>query len=103
MYLQYQSNNCKSTQAGRSTAIVFYAICLLYVLSTVDFVIDLVAIILAVSNNSIRSKNIIFYSVVQSESPNCASSLLYSIGNVQTTASGSCDFLAQCILVRINH
>ena len=103
MYFQCQSN--KST--AMTTTIVFYAICLLYVLSTVNFVCDLVALILLVSNNSVCSKNIHFLSAVQtdSESPNIlsVSTLLYSIGNVQTAASGSCDFLAQCILVRINH
>ena len=58
MYLQYQFN--KST--SRTTTIVFYAICLLYALSTVDFVSDLVGLILVlVSNNSICNKNIIFY------------------------------------------
>ena len=53
LHLQYQSN--KST--GRMPAI-FYAICLLFVLSTVDFVSDLAATIL---DNSISSKDIIFY------------------------------------------
>ena len=40
---------------------VFYAICLLYLLSTVSFVSDLVATILEVSNISICSKDIVFY------------------------------------------
>ena len=57
MYLQCQSD--KST--SRTATIVFYAICLLYVLSTVSFISDLVALILGVSNNSICSKIIIFY------------------------------------------
>ena len=41
--------------------IVFYAICLLYILSTLTFVSDLVALILEVSNDSICNKNINFY------------------------------------------
>ena len=57
MYLQCQSNN----STGRTATIVFYAICLLYVLSTVNFVSDLAIFIFEVSNNSICSKNIIFY------------------------------------------
>ena len=57
IYFQCQSN--KST--GRTTTIVVYPICLLYVLSTVNFVSDLVAVILEVSNISICSKIIIFY------------------------------------------
>ena len=58
IYFHCQSNKSEST--GRTTTVVFYAICLLYVLSTVSFVSDLVALILEVSNNSICCKNIIF-------------------------------------------
>ena len=57
VYFQFQSNE----STGRTTTIVFYAIGLLYVLSTLNFVSDFVALILEVSNNSICSKNIIFY------------------------------------------
>ena len=60
VYLKCQSN--KST--GRTASIVFYAICLLYGLSTVNFVSDLAAVILEVlqvSNNIICSKDIIFF------------------------------------------
>ena len=62
IYFQYQLN--KST--GRKTTMVFYAICLLYLLSTVSFISDLAAakdVVLEpeVSNNSICIKNIIFY------------------------------------------
>ena len=60
LYLQCQSN--KST--SKTTTIVFYAVCLLYALSTVDFISDLVALMLEVSNNSICSKNIIFYQLL---------------------------------------
>ena len=95
MYLQCQSNK----SSGRTTTIVFYAICLLYLLSTVSFISDLVALILEVSIISICSKNIIFLSVVQSR----ISSRVFSIETVQVVSSGCCDFLAQCILVRINH
>ena len=94
-YFQCQSN--KST--GRMTTIVFYAICLLYILSTVNFILDLIALIFTVSNNSICSKNIIFLSVVQLR----VSGPIFSIGVVQVIVTGCCDFLAQCILVRINH
>ena len=48
MYLQ-----CQST--GRMATIIFYAICLLYALSTVNFVSDFVAHTPEVSNNSICS------------------------------------------------
>ena len=54
IYLQ-----CPSKKAG-TAIILFYAVCLLYVLSAADFVSDLVALILEVSNNYI-CKNTIFY------------------------------------------
>ena len=53
IYLQ-----CPSKESRMAT-IVFYALCLLYVLSTVTVVSDVLALILEVSNNSI-CKNIIF-------------------------------------------
>ena len=54
MYLHCPSNN------SRTAAIIFYALGLLYVLSTATVVSDLVAVILQVSNNPI-CKNISFY------------------------------------------
>ena len=57
------------------------------------------ALILEVSNNFICSKNIIFLSVVKTR----INVLNFPIENVQNTAAGCCDFLAQGILVRINH
>ena len=100
MYFQCQSN--KSTGTARRATIVFYAICSLYVLSTVEFVCDLATMVLEVSNNSICSKNIIFLSVVQARQWTITASIS-RLGIVQVVASGCCDFLAQCILVRINH
>ena len=47
MYLQSPS------KTSRTATILFYALCLLYVLSTATIVSDLVAFILEVSNNSI--------------------------------------------------
>jgi hypothetical protein len=110
MYLQCPPNKSRST--GRTASIIFYALCLLYVLSTTSAVVDLVAIIqfilasVEVSNNSI-CKNIIFLSVVQtypnSQSQIDAESYQFHLQIIQTTVNGCCDFLAQCILVRINH
>ena len=57
IYFQHRSNQ----STGATPTIVFYAISLLYVLSTANFVSDLVALILEVSDNSICSKDIIFY------------------------------------------
>jgi hypothetical protein len=54
LYLQRTRNE------SRTATVLFYALCLLYVLSTVNIVVDFLVIILQqVSNNSI-CKNIIF-------------------------------------------
>ena len=89
--------------------IVFYALCLLYVLSAATVVSDLATLILQVSNNPI-CKNIIFLSVVQwhisTLSPQLQIyllSMLFHLTIVQVIAVGCCDFIAQCILVRMNH
>jgi hypothetical protein len=103
MYLQCHPNE------SRTATIIFYALCLLYVLSTVNVVVDLFNyIFILVSNNSI-CKNIIFLSVMQAYSNSLSLIDLESLARIfrnaiiQTTASSCCDFLAQCILVRINH
>ena len=58
MYFQCQSNK----DTGRTTPIILYSMCLLYALSAVSFISDLATLILVeVSNNSICSRNIIFY------------------------------------------
>ena len=101
LYFQCQSNKSEST--GRTTTIISYAVYLLYVLCTVNFIIDLAVLeieLLEVSNNSICSMNIIFLSIVQSL---FSSSISPSLETVQGVTSGCCDFLAQCILVRINN
>ena len=54
MYLQ-----CPSRKSG-TAIVVFYAVSLLYVLATVCFVTDLVALIIDVSNNSICKHTIFF-------------------------------------------
>ena len=54
IYLQCQSRE------SRTAIIVFYVLCLLYILSAATVLIDLLNLILDVSNNSLR-KNIIFY------------------------------------------
>ena len=59
MYFQCQSESKRST--GGTTTIIFYAVCLLYVLSTVNFILDLAVLEREVSNNSICNRNIIFY------------------------------------------
>ena len=55
MYLQYW----QSTKSG--TAIFFYAVCLLYVLSTASLLSDIATLILLVSNNSICKYTFLFF------------------------------------------
>jgi hypothetical protein len=90
---------------SRPAIIVFYVLCLLYVLSMATVVIDLLEGKLEVSNNSI-CKIIIMQMGIGALSPqdqNDSQSMIYRIGIVQVVANGSCDFIAQCILVCLNH
>ena len=103
MYLQ-----CPSKRSG-TALVLFYAVCLLYVLSAATFVSDLLKLILEVSNNCI-CKSFFFVSVVQMRfetlSPQLrinSQPMLFRNLIFQATTNGCCDFLAQCILVRINH
>jgi hypothetical protein len=90
---------------SRPAIIVFYVLCLLYVLSMAEVASDSLAIIVAVSNNSIRNIIIILMRIgaLSPQFQNDSLSMLYRVSIVQTVANGSCDFIAQCILVRINH
>ena len=104
IYLQ-----CPSKRSG-TALILFYAVCLLYVLSAATFVSDLVAVILQVSNNNSICKKYQFLSVVQTifgtlplQLQIDSGPMLLRLSIVQTIANGCCDFLGQCILVRINH
>ena len=94
---------------SRTAMIVFYVLCLLFVLSTASVVCDLLNIILVldsdVSNNPICNlKNLFFLSVMQ----NPQSSQQYSdiilvverLQNIQMALAGCCDVMAQFILVR---
>ena len=105
MYLYYASTKSK-------TSVIFYSLCLLYILSVATVISDLVALVVHVSDNSI-CKNFLFFfkiSVVQLRAKQLPPQLrdgpklmLYNLSFVQTTASGLCDFIAQCTLVRTNH
>ena len=67
MYLQ-----CLSKKS-RTTIILFYAVCLLYVLSTALFVGDLIALIFYVSINPICKKSFLFISCAVAILDNVAS------------------------------
>ena len=91
--------------------IVFYVLCLLYVLSTATVVCDLINIMLEnikVSKNYICNlKNIVFLSAMQDglslQIQIDTQSTFYCTQFVQSTVNGCCDLIAQFILVRINH
>jgi hypothetical protein len=90
---------------SRPAIIVFYVLCLLYVLSMALVVSDLLEAIVVVSNNSI-CKIIIMQMGIGALSPqdqNDPLSMIYRAFIVQIVATGSCDFIAQCILVCLNH
>ena len=102
IYLQ-----CRSPES-RTANLVFYALCLLYVLSTANFVVDLLGYTIGVSNNSI-SKNIIFLSIMQlyrrmdTLPVQLQLDFLFRIEIVQTVLFGCCDVIGQSILVSTNH
>ena len=91
------------------TSIIFYALCLLYILSTVTITSDLLGLIIEVSNNFI-CKHIIFLSVVQEKETRVLSFELHPVWQsvyfrdsiVQMTVDGFCDFIAQSTLVHIS-
>ena len=103
VYLQCSSNK------SRTAIIYFYTLCLLYVLSIASILSDLIVAILQVSNNPIY-KSVKFLSVVQihisipSSQPQIdLQSILFHLSIFQKIANGCCDFIAQCILVRMKH
>ena len=106
IYLQYALTRKES----RTATIVFYGLCLLYVLSTVSVVSDLLANTIEVSNK-ILSVRLSFFLLVMQFRINTlpvqlqidSNSLLFRLLFVQITINGCCDLIAQCSLVRINH
>ena len=109
IYLQFASKE------SRTTTIIFYALCLLYILSTATVVCDLLHFIIEVSNNSI-CKIVIFSLVTQMrliplpvelqihvDLQLQPESMLIRLSTVQAIVIGFCEFIARCTLVHINH
>ena len=108
IYLQLASKE------SRMTTVIFYALCLLYILSTATIVSDLLFYIIEVSNNSIY-KDIFFLLVMQlhilpatrlqndSQSQSLRVAMLFRLTIIRMVVFGFCDFIAQCTLVCINH
>jgi hypothetical protein len=102
MYLQLERPPNKS----RTAYIIFYALCVLYVLSTVNVVIDLVVRTLKTSNMSICkyiTQALLKLSCERQPEEIVAVFRMNLLQLAQGTVIGLCDFFAQCILVRINH
>ena len=120
MYLNCQSNKF------RKPTIVFYALCLLYLLSTFTVVRDLVIITLQLVVGNILSVKLLFFTnqfwsivlivvlwesfqywnfrrVPPSLSVTDIQLIILRLGIIQSVASGCCDLIAQCIMVCINH
>ena len=99
------------SQKSRMAIIVFYVLCVLYVLSTATVVCNWLTVVLDVSNFfQMICKNIIFYQYMQMRTIGLslqlqldADPMLSRLWTIQVTVSGCCDFIAQCIIVRINH
>jgi len=76
---------CKP-ERSRTATIIFYALCLLYVLSTATVVTDLLSLILESRINTLQLQ-------IDSQP------MLFRLSVVQATVSGCCDFIAQCIII----
>ena len=101
--------HCPSDKTRKSN-VVFYILSLLYVFCAATFISDLITVIFGVSNNSIWRKILSLSSFMQSIigglSPQLQiilESRLIRISIVQTTINACCDFISQCIIVRISH
>lgn len=94
-YLQHQASE------NKTKSFLFYALCTLYVLSLATVVLDITTFINGVSSNFVRNNNNLFMlSVVQIL---ITQNKVYPIYVISGAIIGSCDFISQCILVRINH
>jgi hypothetical protein len=94
----------RSPDKSRTANIIFYALCVLYVLSTVNVVLDLVVNTLqAKVSNNFTCKNIAFLKFSCERQYILPALLKFRLSIVQNAVNGCCDFIAQSILVRINH
>ena len=103
IYLQCPSESNKS----RTANIVFYVLCLLYILSAATFVGDVLGYILEVRILFVRVS--FLSSVVQGHIRTLSLQLqidlqptLARIGIARVTMSTYCDFISQCIIVRVS-
>ena len=102
MYIQYHA----SKELGIDKRnILLYAICILYILSTVLFIVDTTGIVTQVSKTCIHNNNF-YVNIAQrltSLSPSKSNLFrLQVLYNTSTTANALCDFISQGILVGLN-
>ena len=110
LYLQPSSDESRT----RTANVVYYILCLLYLLCAVAVVCDLLVYTFGVSNKFI-CKNIIFIiscavpyylstnRTTITSTPNLQAMVFHRITVARQTVDACCDFTAQCIIVRINH
>ena len=80
---------------------IFYSLCILYVLSMALVPLDTAKFILAVSNkNSIRNNN---SDGIVAQELGIKGRIIYTTYMIPTIICGCCDFISQSILVRMNH
>lgn len=95
MYLKEK----KDTNNVKTKHIIFYSLCVLYVLSLGTVIVDMIDFL--VSNGSVHNSNNPFFtfSVVQL----LADSAVFPLYLILTTLVACCDFISQFILVRMDH
>ena len=102
MYLQYRTS--KKGVIDNIQSVLFSLICILYVLSIVTLVGDTMDFIFTASTNFRFHNMTIFFNWLSQYLESNRNSLIPPLAFLQITVTGLCDFLAQCILVRlINH
>ena len=101
-----QRPSTKSESESRTTNFVFYALCLLYAFCAATFVGDLLSGIFSHVSNKFICKNIILIiinfaqiGIISTQSLQ----ILNGISIAHLVVGACCDFISQCIIVRINH
>ena len=102
MYIQYHA----SKELGIDKRnIAFYAVCILYILSTASFILDKTDNVTQVSKNCTDNNNfdVNTAQLLSSLSPSKSNLFrLQTLGYTQMTVDALCDFISQGILVGLN-
>ena len=103
MYIQYHA----SKELGIDKRnILFYAVCILYILSTATFILEITNTVTQVSKTYIHNNNFFYVNTAQvltSLSPSKSNLFrLQALYYTLVTVSNLCDFISQGILVGLN-